>query len=97
VATYRAAPAKRTRDLVPLDWAMSTGNQGVALMMIASEPTKARTAVEQIDVAMVTMRDGWEAPRTTKHNCQRLKLSLIDMSSGDAGLICNPAHNDARE
>jgi hypothetical protein len=35
VAAYHAALAELTRDRVPLEWATSTGNQGVALMLIA--------------------------------------------------------------
>jgi hypothetical protein len=31
VAAYRAALEERTRERVPLDWAVSTGNQGVAM------------------------------------------------------------------
>jgi hypothetical protein len=44
---------------------MSTGNQGVALMLIAErlgDLTIARSAVQQIEVAFVTMRDGGNAP-----------------------------------
>jgi hypothetical protein len=74
---YRAALKERSRDRVPLDWAMSTGNQSVALMLIAErlgDATRAQTAVQQIEVAFVTMRDGAGTrtpPRTTKRNCQR--------------------------
>ncbi len=31
VAAFRAALTEWTRERVPLDWALSTGNQGVAL------------------------------------------------------------------
>src|SRR5271169_1192808 len=65
VAVYRAAPEERTRERVPLDWAMSTGNQGAALMLLAERlgaVTKARSAVQQIEVAFATTRDGGNAP-----------------------------------
>jgi hypothetical protein len=64
VAAHRAALNERTRDRVPLDWAMSTGNQGVALMVLAErlfDSTKARAAFEQIEVALATMREGEHA------------------------------------
>ncbi len=35
VAAYRAALEERTRERVPLEWAASFGNQGVAMMLIA--------------------------------------------------------------
>ena len=65
VAVYRAALAERTRDRAPLDWAMSTGNQGVALMVLAErlgDLSKARAAVEQIEAALATTREGGHAP-----------------------------------
>ena len=34
VAAYRAALNERTHERGPLDWAMSTGNQGLALMIL---------------------------------------------------------------
>jgi hypothetical protein len=49
-----AALQERTRDRVPLQWAMSTGNQGVVLMLLAErigDVTKARSAVQQIETA----------------------------------------------
>ena len=65
VAAYNEALKEDTRDRVPLDWAMSTGNQGVVLMLIAGRTgnvTKAQSAVQQIEIAFVTMRDGGNAP-----------------------------------
>ena len=35
VAAYGAALEEMTRDRVPLQWATSTGNQGMALMLLA--------------------------------------------------------------
>jgi hypothetical protein len=82
VAAYRAALEERTRERVPLDWAMSTGNQGVALMLIAERlgdvPT-ARSAVQQIEVAFATTRDGGNAPAAAYYEAQLPKArSLLD-------------------
>jgi tetratricopeptide (TPR) repeat protein len=82
VAAYRAALEVQTRELVPLDWATSTGNQGVALMVIAERlgdvPT-ARLAVQQIQVAFATMRDGGDAPAAAYYEAQLPKSrSLLD-------------------
>ena len=65
MTAYRAALEEWTRDRAPLDWAMSMGNQGVALMVIAErlgDASKARAAVEQIEIALATMREGGHAP-----------------------------------
>ena len=54
VAAYREALKEYTRERVPLDWAMSTGNQGVALMWLAkrrSDAAMARMALEQMESA----------------------------------------------
>ena len=45
VAAYRAALEEWTRERVPLDWAMATGDQGVALEYWPSVPaTRSRAA-----------------------------------------------------
>jgi hypothetical protein len=44
VAAYRAALEERVRELVPLQWATSTGNQGVAMMVIANRTNDAALA-----------------------------------------------------
>jgi hypothetical protein len=59
VVAYRAALEERTRDRVPLDWAMSFGNQGVALMHLAErirDATMAESAFVQIEAALKTAR-----------------------------------------
>ena len=65
VAAYHAALEERTRERVPLNWAMSFGNQGVAMMRLA-ERTKdaamAKAAVAQISAAYETLRAGGHAP-----------------------------------
>jgi hypothetical protein len=80
IAAFQAALEERRRDRVPLDWAMSTGNQGVALMVLAErldDPTRARTAVEQSEVAFVTMRDGGNAPVAAFYKAQLPKAQAL--------------------
>jgi len=83
VTAYRAALEERTRERVPLDWAMSTGNQGVALMLLAErlgDVTKARSAVQQIEVAFATTRDGGNAPAAAYYEAELPKArSLLDL------------------
>ena len=65
VAAYREALQENTRERVPLRWAKSTGNQGVALMLLAErrgDAEMAKLAVQQIDAAFTTSRDGGDAP-----------------------------------
>ena len=61
VAAYRAALEERTRDRVPLQWAMSLGNQGLAMMGLADrnkDVAMAKTAFEQINTAYEAMHSG---------------------------------------
>jgi tetratricopeptide (TPR) repeat protein len=61
VIAYREALKEWTRERVPLDWAMNFGNQGVALMLLAErrgDAAMAETALNQINTAFETMRDG---------------------------------------
>ncbi|HWY48447.1 MAG TPA: hypothetical protein VNX70_13760 [Bryobacteraceae bacterium] len=54
VTAYREALKERTRERAPLDWAISTGQQGVTLMYLAQRKRNAalaRTAVVQIEAA----------------------------------------------
>jgi tetratricopeptide (TPR) repeat protein len=65
VAAYREALQENTRERVPLEWAKSTGNQGVALMLVAErrgDADMAKLALQQIEAAFTTMRDGGDAP-----------------------------------
>jgi hypothetical protein len=82
VTAYDAALEERTREQVPLDWATSTGNQGCALMLIAerlSNVTKARSAVQQIKVAIATIQDSGNAPAAAYYEAQLQKArSLLD-------------------
>jgi tetratricopeptide (TPR) repeat protein len=61
VAAFNAALEERTRERVPLDWAATLGNQGVALMLIADRTNNAaiaEIAVGQIETAYETLRSG---------------------------------------
>ena len=52
---------------MPLDWARTTGNQGVALMRLAErqkDQQMAATALRQIEAALEVMRAGGHAPDT---------------------------------
>jgi hypothetical protein len=82
----RAALEERTRDRVLLDWAMSTGNQGVALMVLAErlgDLSEARAAVEQIEVALATMQEGRHAPLAVYYEAQLPRArALLDRFAG---------------
>ena len=61
VAAYRAALQEFTRARVPFDWAVSTGNQGEALMHLAErtrDAAMAETVFRQIETASKTLRSG---------------------------------------
>ena len=65
---------------MPLDWAMSTGNQGVALMLLAErlgDATRAQSAVQQIEVAFVIMHDGGNAPAAAYYEEQLPKARAL--------------------
>jgi tetratricopeptide (TPR) repeat protein len=80
VAAYQAALQERKRDELPVDWAMTTGNQGIALMLLAQrlgDANKARLAVQQIEIASVTMRDHENAALAADYNRQALKAQTL--------------------
>jgi hypothetical protein len=64
---------------------MSTGNQGVALMLLAERlgnPDMAKTALRQIDVAFTAMGDGGHAPFAAYYEAQLPKArALVDRLS----------------
>ena len=73
VAAYREALQEDTRARVPLEWAKTTGNQGVALMLLAERRGDAKTAklaVQQIEAAFMTSRDGGDAPSAAYYKVQ---------------------------
>jgi hypothetical protein len=62
---YRNLLDEWTRTRVPHDWAMSTGNQGAALMVLAErrgDAKMAKLAVRQIEAAATTFLDGGDPP-----------------------------------
>src|SRR3984893_10958456 len=64
VAAYRDALQERTRERVPLEWAMSTGNQGVALMLLAErrrDAEMAKLAVQQIEAGFTAPGEDGDA------------------------------------
>src|ERR1700730_6397152 len=80
VAAYRDALQERTRERVPLEWAMSTGNQGVALMLLAErrrDAEMAKLAVQQIEAAFTTSRDGGDAPSAADFEAQLPKAHAL--------------------
>ena len=65
VVAYREALKERAHERVPLDWATSFGSEGVALMLLAErrrDAAVAKTALNQINTAFETLRDGGHAP-----------------------------------
>jgi tetratricopeptide (TPR) repeat protein len=82
VAAYRAALEERRRDRVPLDWAASTGDQGVALRLLAErldDSITAQIAVQQVEVALVVMQEGGNAPAAMYYKAQLPKAQdLLD-------------------
>jgi hypothetical protein len=65
---------------VPLQWAKSFGNEGVALMLLAErrrDAVMAKTALSQINAAFETMRDGGNAPRAAYYEQQLPRARAI--------------------
>jgi hypothetical protein len=65
IAAFSEALKVRTQDSVPLDWAMSMGDQGVAMMLLAkrrNDPEMARQAIGKIEVALTTAQGGGDKP-----------------------------------
>ncbi|MGH6935163.1 MAG: hypothetical protein ACRED2_03095, partial [Methylocella sp.] len=80
VAAYRDALQERTRARVPLQWATSTGNQGVALMVLAArrgDAKLAKLALQQIESAFTTLRDGGDAPSAAIYEAQLPKARAL--------------------
>ncbi|MGH6864503.1 MAG: hypothetical protein ACRECN_09625 [Methylocella sp.] len=80
VAAYRDTLQENTRERVPLQWAMSTGNQGVALMLLAErrrDAKMAKLAVQQIEAAFTTLRDGGDAPSAAIFEAQLPKARAL--------------------
>ena len=89
VAAYRAALEERTRERVPLDWAASFGNQGVAMMVIAdrtNDAAIAEAAVRQIEMAYETTQSGGQEQWSAYFHAQLPKAQAIrDRLKGQSG------------
>ena|GEM_PF-3563798 len=65
VPACREALQELIRERVPLQWAASTGNQGIALMVLAERrggAEMATLAAQQIEAALTASRDSGNAP-----------------------------------
>ena len=65
VAAFRAALEERTRERVPLDWAMTPGRMGVAIVTTAEgtgELAVAEAALAEIETAHATMAAAGHGP-----------------------------------
>jgi hypothetical protein len=75
-----ANPCRKIPARVPLQWAKSTGNQGVALMLLAErrgDAKMAKLAVQQIEAAFATLRDGGDAPSAAYYEAQLPKARAL--------------------
>jgi tetratricopeptide (TPR) repeat protein len=80
VSAYREALLEDTRERVPLLWAKSTGYQGVALARLAERRGDAETAklaVQDIEAAFTTSRDGGDAPSVAFYEAQLPKARAL--------------------
>jgi hypothetical protein len=71
---------ENTRERVPLQWAISTGDQGVALMLLAErrgDAKMAKLAVQQIEAAFTTMRDGGNVHAAAEYEAQLVKARAL--------------------
>ena len=91
IAAHRAALEEYTRDRAPLQ----TGNRGIAFMPIADplgDATKAQSAIQEIEVAFVAIREGGNA--AARRRILRSKIAKsprtsrpADQQLNDCGLI----------
>ena len=80
VAAHRDALKEITRERAPLQWAMSFGSEGVALILLAErrgDAAMAKTALSQINAAFETMRDGGNAPSAAYYEQQLPRARAI--------------------
>jgi hypothetical protein len=80
VQAYRGALEEWTRDRVPLQWAASHGNQGVAKMLISdrtSNSALAEAAAAHIKTAFETLREGGQAPWAAYFEAQSPKAQAV--------------------
>jgi hypothetical protein len=75
-----ARPCRKIPARVPLQWAMSTGNQGVALILLAErrgDAKMAELALQQIEGTFATMRDGGDVPSAAYYERQSPKARAV--------------------
>jgi hypothetical protein len=80
VSALRETLQEWTRARVPHYWAMSTGNQGVALMLLAEwrgDAEMATLAAQQIEAAFTTRRDGGDAHSTAMFEAELPKAQAL--------------------
>jgi hypothetical protein len=80
VAAYRVALQEDTRKREPLGWAAATGSQGVALILLAErrgDAKMATLALQQIEAALTTTRDGGDAPLAAYYEAQLPKARAL--------------------
>jgi hypothetical protein len=80
VAAYRESLQERTRERVPLQWATSTGNLGVALMQLAErrgDAEMAKLAVQQVAAAFTASHDAGDAPSAAYYEAQLPKARAV--------------------
>jgi hypothetical protein len=71
---------QRTRERVPLRWAHSLGNQGVALVSIAdrkNDAVAAEAALRQIETAYETLHSGGQEQWSAEMETQLIKARAI--------------------
>jgi hypothetical protein len=77
---YRGALKEFTRARVPLQWAINTGNEGEALILLAErrgDAKMAKLAVRQIEAAFMALRDGSNAPAAAEFEAKLPKARAL--------------------
>jgi tetratricopeptide (TPR) repeat protein len=80
VIAYAAALEEYRRDRVPINWAKCMGDQGVTLMLIAErvgDAVRGKTAVQQIELAVASMRQIGDVPRATYYEAELKKAKAL--------------------
>lgn len=85
IAAYSEVLTDKVRERLPFQWAISAGNQGVALTLLAErlgDGRAAETALAQITLALEVLRGGDHEPFTAYYNEQLSKAwALFDRLS----------------
>src|SRR5262249_59921808 len=86
VAAFEPVLTDRVRERLPLQWAVSAGGQGVALMELAErrgDVGSAQAAVAKLSMAVAATRDG-DKQVTAYHETQLAKArELLDRLNAD--------------